>query len=347
MSSGQASLQNLFDDTSFDSIAFTLVEGDGPPYYVDSTNRRVSNEEVQALADRRRMDAQMPEITAEEIEQMGYTNQGNDAERFQVVSDNELSSSESEDDPEQADKDEEMPGQGEEDGDQAPTTASRTQQQANPAPANTATPAARSPRTKRWSEMKEWKLIIAVAKGTCPCPDNIYDLVDFCMEYQNKTVLKKKYAGILARAVENGWYQKAAELQAARDDLRKSDRRLNKVEKELKSSNTKIARLESELKKAEQKAGKTSVLAVKKAITKAKGKQRAEPAPTFQLPLPPVPEKRATLEAPKSTQTYVAHSEALLDQACKIMRSTENEDWSERAVGWLTMAETRPELKFK
>jgi hypothetical protein len=62
MSSGQASLQNLFDDTSFDSIAFTLVEGDGPPYYVDSTNRRVSNEEVQALADRRKMDAQMPEI---------------------------------------------------------------------------------------------------------------------------------------------------------------------------------------------------------------------------------------------------------------------------------------------
>jgi hypothetical protein len=54
--------------------------------------------------------------------------------------------------------------------------------------------------------------------------------------------------------------------------LRKSDKRLNKVEKELKSNNTKIARLELKLKKAKQKAGKTSVLAVKKAITKVKGK---------------------------------------------------------------------------
>jgi hypothetical protein len=74
MSSSQASLQNLFNDTSFDSIAFTLVEGDSPPYYINNTNRRVFNEEVQALANRRKMDAQMPKIMAEKIKQMGYIN---------------------------------------------------------------------------------------------------------------------------------------------------------------------------------------------------------------------------------------------------------------------------------
>ena len=58
---------------------------------------------------------------------MDYTNQGNDIERFQVVSDNELSSSESKDDPEQVNKDEEMPGQGKENGDQILITVSRIQ----------------------------------------------------------------------------------------------------------------------------------------------------------------------------------------------------------------------------
>ncbi len=75
---------------------------------------------------------------------------------------------------------------------------------------------------------------------------------------------------------------------------------MKKVEKELESSNTKIARLESDLKKAKQKASKTSILATKKAITKAKGKQRVEPALTFYLLLLPVLEKRAILEALKS-----------------------------------------------
>jgi septal ring factor EnvC (AmiA/AmiB activator) len=62
------------------------------------------------------------------------------------------------------------------------------------------------------------------------------------------------------------------ELQATYNDLRKSNKRLNKVKKELKSNNTKIARLKSELKKVEQKASKTSILAIKKVIIKAKGK---------------------------------------------------------------------------
>ena len=100
MSSGQASLQNLFDNTFFNSIAFTLIEGDSLPYYINSINRRVSNKEVQALADRYRIDTQIPEIITKEIEQMDYTSKGNDTKRFQVVSNSELLSSKSEDNPE-------------------------------------------------------------------------------------------------------------------------------------------------------------------------------------------------------------------------------------------------------
>ena len=62
------------------------------------------------------------------------------------------------------------------------------------------------------------------------------------------------------------------ELQVTRDDLRKSNKRLNKVKKEFKSNNTKITCLELELKKVKQKASKINILAAKKTITKVKGK---------------------------------------------------------------------------
>jgi hypothetical protein len=105
--------------------------------------------------------------------------------------------------------------------------------------------------------------------------------------------------------------------------------------------------LQKKLKEAEQKAGKTSVLAAKKAVSRAKGKDKAPAVPTFQLPLPPAPDARMTATAPKTVQPYVIQSESLLDQGANILRSTEEGSWSDRAVTWVTMVEARPEIKFK
>ena len=139
----------------------------------------------------------------------------------------------------------------------------------------------------------------------------------------------------------------ASTTQKAQSDTDKMEKKLNKMDKQLDKKKAEVVRLEAELKKAMQKNGKTTVLAAKKSPSKGKNKEAASTNPTFQLPLPLVPEARMTSHAPKSVKQYVQHSETLLDQGATMLRSTEEAGWSDRAVNWLAIVETRPEIKYK
>jgi hypothetical protein len=189
--------------------------------------------------------------------------------------------------------------------------------------------------------------IVKAADGEISCPDNINALVASCLAYKGQPELKERYALIYTKAIKNGWIEKTQALQSAEDALRKLEAKYKKLDRELDMSKAEVFGLKKKLKEAEQKAGKTSVLAAKKAVARAKGKETAPAIPTFQLPLPPAPEARMTTTAPKTAKPYVSHSESLLDQGVDILRSTEQGNWSDRAVSWLAMVETRPEIKFK
>jgi hypothetical protein len=368
MSTGRGLLQDLLNDRSFDNIAYTRVTGLGPDHFIDSRGRIVSDAGVQAQAERRTLVDQTPEVTAEDIMQGNFDdgsgmqhNNGDDQERFDVVSpvqeyyqDDNGNDELPFPDGQNAGKDVrfQTPDGGSEppahdsspsrDGSEPPVVQEQGAQAAVP----TAPAAKKSPRGKRWSEMKEWQLVIAAAKGTGPCPDNVYQIVDHCMRFQKQTKLKTKYAEILARAVENGWEDKTSAIQQAQSDIEKMEKKLDRANKQLDKKKAEVVRLEAELKKAMQKNGKTTVLAAKKSPSKGKNKETASADPTFQLPLPAVPEARMTSQAPKSVKQYVQHSETLLDQGARLLRSTEEAGWSERAVNWLATVETRPELKY-
>jgi len=351
--SGHRILEDL-QDHGFDNVAYTYYTGMGPPHYRDSTGNVVPFEAVQALQARRALENLPPEVTAEDIEKSDSQSEsamqsedGDGVERLVVESEKGSTTSKGERDNIQDQGDDQDSDEMDTDDDQTQAPAGQGQTSGNAVPANPTATAAKSPRGKRWSEMKEWKKVVAAANGTGPCPDNVYDLVDACLRYQRQPQLKHQYAKVLAKAVKNGWTAKTSELQQAHEDRLKVERRYNKLEKALDLQKSKVARLESELKKAQQKGGKTTVLAAKKSPSKGKNKETASTNLTFQLPLPAVPEARMTSQAPKSVKQYVQHSETLLDQGATMLRSTGEAGWSERTVSWLAMVETRPELKYK
>ncbi len=160
--------------------------------------------------------------------------------------------------------------------------------------------------------MRDWKKVIAAAKGQKECPDNIDQIVVDCLVYQQQTKLNKKNASYLKRAPNNGFNSKTTQLAAADNDRIKPERREGRMAKKYDQEHQKIVGLEVKLAEAKneieklKKSGKSSVLAAKKSAAKGKGKAAASTIPTFQLPLPPVPETRMISQAPKSSELRCA-----------------------------------------
>jgi hypothetical protein len=372
----QRAISALIEPDNFDHLAFTTKVTDKETYTIDHLGNRVTEEMIQEQQARQAQYDETPEVTADEIMAERTESSDNGEEELAVVTPehgsnngdaeddedhisdspkDEFRSSDSDDEAAAVDQDNKKVAIK-----RGGDAASDTEDDEEPSPAGkkpiastTRTTVPAGPRKKRWSEMPAWKKVIAAARGEKECPDNIDQIVADCLAYQERTELNAKNANYLKRALHNGFYSKIAQLAAAEKDRNKAERNEGKMEKKYDQEHQKVVALEKklalakkEIQQLKQRSGKSTVLAAKKSAAKGKGKETASTIPTFQLALPPIPDSRMTTTAPKATKPFITHTEMLLDQGVKIMRATDVEDWSDQAVNWVAMAESRPEIKY-
>jgi hypothetical protein len=206
------------------------------------------------------------------------------------------------------------------------------------------------PRHKRWCETKPWrKLLQAEEKGECPT--DIDDLVEEAKKEVGRD-LQKSYLEKIMKLKVIGFHDKSAQLAAEQETNQTLEGQLNDTFKKLTQAKKKIKDLQAENKRLKDGASNSMVDTPKpkaESPKKKKGKKSStsKPGSTNTLDLPAPTRNRPTMIVPLSAITYASIPDNIINAGIDMIRSTDGEDWPERAENWVKLAESRPRFNYK